>query len=96
MEKTCETQLWDEKQNRALFLDHPAVAISFSGNQHKLGNGKKIGASICSPSSVGISLTVTARRIFSSFHLFFVLWYYFEIERIFFVRVCFFKSLFGK
>ena len=64
MGKTCETQLWDEKQNRALFLDHPAVAISFSGNHHKLGNGKKIGASICSPSSVGISLTVTARRIF--------------------------------
>ena len=26
MEKNCETQLWDEKQNRALFLDHPVFA----------------------------------------------------------------------
>ena len=23
MERNCKTQLWDEKQNRALFLDHP-------------------------------------------------------------------------
>ena len=26
--KICKTQLWDEKQNRALFLDHPVVVKS--------------------------------------------------------------------
>ena len=25
MEKNCKTQLWDEKQNRVLFLDHLAI-----------------------------------------------------------------------
>ena len=26
--KNCKTQLWDEKQNRALFLDHPVCLKS--------------------------------------------------------------------
>ena len=59
-----------------------------------------MGASILSRSSVLIIIySYSQENFFYSFHLFFVLWYYFEIDRIFFIRGIFlkffFKRLFG-
>ena len=41
MEKYCKTQLWDEKQNRMLFLDHPVddvLSINLSANVFVFGD----------------------------------------------------------
>ena len=41
MEKYCKTQLWDEKQNRMLFLDHPVddvLSINPSANVFVFGD----------------------------------------------------------
>ena len=41
MEKYCKTQLWDEKQNRMLFFDHPVddvLSINPSANVFVFGD----------------------------------------------------------
>ena len=40
MERNCKTQLWDEKQNRALFLDHPVENTTALLYFVKMGGGE--------------------------------------------------------
>ena len=56
IEKNCKTQPWDEKQNRALFLDHPVsghIRTTVTDNMRIIGKSKNW-AKLCFLESLNI------------------------------------------